>query len=149
MEKTSVGSMGKVGGGHAYCFISHSRKLARPRGAIVLYLWNYFARKKTGSSMFCVPRSLKHSEMMEIDSICLLWFRLLIWSRYSWNFFEHLDWSWNSADETALHSSQPSRPRDVPQYWLRWTCDFCRLLGTIAKLAKPCGHLAKLSIRTS
>jgi hypothetical protein len=23
----------------------------------------------------------------------------------------------------------------VPQYWLRWTCDFCTLLGTISKLA--------------
>ena len=38
-----------------------------------------------------------------IGYVCF-WFRLLIWSRYSWNFFEHLDWSWNSADETALHS---------------------------------------------
>ena len=36
---------------------SHSRKLAHSRGGIVLYRWNYFARKKTGSSMICVPRS--------------------------------------------------------------------------------------------
>ena len=36
---------------------SRSRKLARSRGGIVLYRWNYFARKKTGSSMICVPRS--------------------------------------------------------------------------------------------
>ena len=44
------------GATHTVLF-SHSRKLAHSRGGIVLYRWNYFARKKTGSSMICVPRS--------------------------------------------------------------------------------------------
>ena len=44
------------GATHTVLF-SHSRKLAHSRGGIVLHRWNYFARKKTGSSMICVPRS--------------------------------------------------------------------------------------------
>ena len=47
---------GLKGAMHTVLF-SHSRKLAHSRGGIVLYRWNYFARKKTGSSMICVPRS--------------------------------------------------------------------------------------------
>ena len=44
------------GATHTVLF-SHSRKLAHSRGGIRLYRWNYFAGKKTGSSMICVPRS--------------------------------------------------------------------------------------------
>ena len=44
-------------GGHAYCFIFAFQKISALQGCIVLYRWNYFARKKTGSSMICVPRS--------------------------------------------------------------------------------------------
>ena len=50
------GRRGPKGATHAVLF-SHSRKLAHSRGGIVLYRWNYFARKETGSSMICVPRS--------------------------------------------------------------------------------------------
>ena len=46
----------RKGATHTVLF-SRSRKLAHSRGGIVLYRWNYFARKKTGSSMICVPRS--------------------------------------------------------------------------------------------
>ena len=50
------GRRGPKGATHTV-LLSHSRKLAHSRGGIVLYRWNYFARKKTGSSMICVPRS--------------------------------------------------------------------------------------------
>ena len=50
------GRRGPKGATHTVLF-SHSRKLAHSRGGIVLYRWNYFARKKTGSLMICVPRS--------------------------------------------------------------------------------------------
>ena len=50
------GRRGPKGATHTVLF-SHSRKLAHSRGGIVLYRWDYFARKKTGSSMICVPRS--------------------------------------------------------------------------------------------
>ena len=48
---------GKSKGTTHTVLFSHSRKLRHSRGGIVLYRWNYFARKKTGSSMICVPRS--------------------------------------------------------------------------------------------
>ena len=48
---------GPTGATHTVLF-SHSRKLAHSRGGIVLYRWNYFARKKTGSSMICVPSQI-------------------------------------------------------------------------------------------
>ena len=50
------------GATHTVLF-SHSRKLAHSRGGIVLYRWNYFARKKTGSSMICVPRFCVQSSL--------------------------------------------------------------------------------------
>ena len=54
---------GRLKGATHTVLFSYSRKLAHSRGGIVLYRWKYFARKKTGSSMICVPDSVLQSSL--------------------------------------------------------------------------------------
>ena len=64
MGKKKIGVGFKKAEGTTYTVLfSHSRKLAHSRGGI--YRWNYFARKKPGSSIIMFPDPVVQSSLRD------------------------------------------------------------------------------------
>ena len=56
MEKNNdIEFMGKVEGDPTYYFIFAFQKIGLFQGGIVFYRWIFFARKKSGLSIICIP----------------------------------------------------------------------------------------------